>query len=77
MAWPSRSPDLNPIENLWGWLARRVYRNGRQFNDADQLFAAIQQEWAIVPEADLKNLIDSMTRRLTAVLRANGGPTRY
>src|SRR5262249_39240419 len=45
LTWPSCSPDLNLIENLWGMLARLVYRGGRQFDDVKLLITAIHQEW--------------------------------
>jgi len=33
LEWPAYSPDLNPIENLWGIMARRVYANGKQYTN--------------------------------------------
>lgn len=28
---PVCSPDVNPVENLWGRMAREVYKNGQKF----------------------------------------------
>ena len=32
MDWPAYSPDLNPIENVWGLLSRSIYGSGRQYD---------------------------------------------
>lgn len=43
--WPHRSPDSNPIENLWGILVQSVYENGRRFDYEDDLRDAIEMAW--------------------------------
>ena len=45
LTWPAKSPDLNIIENVWGYLSRRVYANRRQFSHKNDLIAAIEREW--------------------------------
>ncbi len=42
--WPANSPDLNPIENLWAIVERKM-RDTRPDN-ADDLKAAIKATWA-------------------------------
>ena len=37
---PACSPDLNPIENIWGWMASEVYKNAHQFQTVDSLHEA-------------------------------------
>ena len=44
--WPGISPDLNPIENLWSILKRRVDKQ-KPIN-SDKLQALIMQEWAAI-----------------------------
>lgn len=75
--WPARSLDLNPIENLWGMLVRKVYVNNRQFNDIDSLKEAIFHVWDTIALHPLRVLVYSMPRRYTAVLEKRGGPTKY
>lgn len=75
--WPACSPDCNPIENLWGILARMVYANGRQFDSISSLKAAIRECWAKIDMATLQKLSDSMPNRIFEVIRNDGGHTKY
>ena len=43
MSWPALSPDLNPIENVWGLLTNVVYGGGRQYDTKNDLKIAILQ----------------------------------
>ena len=43
--WPSNSPDLNPIENLWGHISRQLYENGTQFHSVRELKSKLLSEW--------------------------------
>ena len=29
LQWPTHSPDLNPIENIWGILSKKLYQHGK------------------------------------------------
>jgi transposase len=75
LPWPSRSPDLNPIEHLWDMLSRRLVEQPPE--NLAQLRERLLQEWDAIPQAVVDNLIHSMTRRVAAVIAANGGNTRY
>jgi hypothetical protein len=73
--WPANSPDLNPIENLWAYLQQRVY--AREPRTLAQLQRFIEEEWDAVPIEMLHRLVDSMNRRLAAVVYKGGGNTSF
>lgn len=75
--WPSRSPDLNPMENLWTIIARRVYENNQQYATVDELKRAIWDAFLSVPQDVIDNLVRSMPNRMFQVINRNGGLTDY
>lgn len=75
LKWPAQSPDLNPIEHLWYLLEKEL--GNRRFKTKDELKTALIASWDRLSFQKIRNLVDSMPRRLTAVKKARGGPTKY
>jgi transposase len=72
---PPYSPDLNPMENLWNDIARRVEQ--REAETMEQLQDVVAEEWAATSTDLLAKLAHSMPKRCKAVIDAQGGHTHY
>ncbi len=68
--WPASSPDLNPIENLWSFLKRRVQKRNPQ--NAAELMKYIKEEFEGIPKEFLENLNSSMCGRMRKVIAQKG-----
>jgi len=79
--WPPNSLDLNPIENLWLLLKRQLRKRflveGHRPHSTSELFVAAQEEWEEIDQGAIDDLIDSMPRRIQAIINANGGHTQW
>ena len=75
--WPTKSSHLNPIENLWGILSRRVYENKHQFEDRETLKSCFKHYWNKIPCETLRKFIDSIQNRCVEVLELKGNRCKY
>ena len=73
--WPSNSPDLNPIENLWSIMKRRVEK--RKPTDLEELDRFLHEEWENIDSEIINNLINSMQSRCLAVIESKGERINY
>src|ERR1700722_10518557 len=77
LLWPAQSPDLNPIEHLWDHLKRRLSEHEVAPKGILELWERVEEEWNKIDVEVCQNLIESMPRRVAAVLKAKGGYTKY
>ncbi|KAK3522266.1 hypothetical protein QTP86_000391 [Hemibagrus guttatus] len=75
LEWPSQSPDLNPIENLWRELKIRVAQ--QQPQNITALEEICMEEWAKLPATVCKNLVATYRKHLTSVIANKGYITKY
>jgi transposase len=75
LPWPSASPDINPVENLWNILKIRVAT--KKPKNVPNLIRLIKQEWKKLPLKFCENLVESMQNRIDAVISADGDYTMY
>ncbi|GBM87809.1 Transposable element Tc3 transposase [Araneus ventricosus] len=60
LEWPPMTSDLNPIENVWGIVSQKLYKNGGQFYSVNALKTAIERAWYKQEPEILQTLIMSM-----------------
>jgi len=77
LPWPAQSPDINPIENLWADLKKRVAKRRREITSKEKLWEAIEEEWESTSKDQCQRLIESIPERLEAVIKNKGGHTKY
>lgn len=77
LEWPACSPDMNPIENLWGVVVRRLYQDNKQYATVNELKHSLEEVWRNLEPEILVNFVNSMRSRVFELIRKNGKETHY
>ena len=81
--WPSNSPDLNPIENLWSIMKGRVEKEVNKLVVKKEpvtvniFIDIIKNEWEEIKSEILLNLVCGMPKRLEQVIEGNSNKLSY
>ena len=73
--WPRNAPELNWVENLWGYMAHQVA--GIQFKSVSALKRRLFGEWRSIPISLVENCVASMPTRIQICIARNDGHTGY
>ena len=68
--WPANSPDLNPIEHLWGAMKRII--KTKNITSKNELIETVQEVWDAFPQESIDSLVESFATRLRMVVAVGG-----
>ena len=71
LPWCPRSPDLNPIENIWAWMDHQMARV--KITLIENLKEVLHQTWLTVPDELCRKLIDQCRAASKHVLSTRVG----
>ena len=77
LPWPVVSPDMNPIENVWAVLGKKVRKAKPQPKSSNELFHCHNNPWNTIDANFIEKLTSGMRRRLNAIKQSNGWHTKY
>lgn len=77
LKWPPRSPDMNPIENFWSYLKRKLNTYDRAPTSMQEFWDRVQIEWYKIPARNVQIFYESMPRRIAELKKSKGLWTKY
>lgn len=72
LSWPSCSPDLNPIENVWAWVKQKLYTEFPPAKTKQELMINVLAIWEDLDDELCSRYCSNYDKRLHRVVEANG-----
>ena len=73
--WPAYSPDLNPIENVWGLIKSKLMK--KEINKKSELIIEIKNAYNEINDEAISNMIESFPSRLAECIENEGDRVPY
>lgn len=75
LEWPSNSPDLSPIEDVWRIMKKNLRKEPQ--STVEGLRTTIQKIWNSITPEQCEYLLKTMHSRVRAVIAAKGDATKF
>ena len=75
MDWSSRSPNINPIENLWALIKRDVSMSNPK--SMEELIYSIYKSWKNLDKKAVCSIFNSIYKRIDVVIEREGDVIKY
>lgn len=75
--WPASSPDMNPIEHIWGWIKFKLTKLKAKPRNVAELKRVVTRVWEEISLESIQKLYDSMPKRIRELQRVQGANTKF
>jgi len=76
VAYPPESPDLNPIENVWGSM-KQYLRSHYKPRNLQELKDGIENFWLTLTPEVCQRYINHLKKVIPKIVEVNGDPSGY
>ncbi|KAI7821326.1 hypothetical protein BC939DRAFT_398649, partial [Gamsiella multidivaricata] len=77
MAWLPNPSDLNPIENIWWIIRRRLNKLPKKSTGKQEMMEMIKEIWDSITPEEIRALVTTMNSGIRKVLEVDGGSIDY